>query len=182
MQGGRCIVLNASYEFLHVTNTWFDSLRLIQKGKAIAIENYPTAVRAEKVQFFVPAIAVLRNYVNTPKKRCHFAAPTKRNVLIRDKFMCAYCSKKLSISSVTKDHVLPVSRGGSDTLNNVVASCTECNARKADRTPEEARMPLRVYPRALNEEEKMELLVKTHKSSERNVWREALDRLNVKLF
>ncbi len=182
MQGGRCLVLNSSYEFLHVTNTWFDSFMLLYTGKVQVVEHYPQVIRSAYEQFQLPAVAVLTSYVATPKKRHQFTAPTKRNILLRDKCLCAYCGRKLSMHTVTKDHVLPTSRGGSDTMNNVVAACFECNTRKADRTPEEARMPLRQFPRALSEAEKLELLVKSHKTSERTVWKDTLDRLEIKLF
>jgi 5-methylcytosine-specific restriction endonuclease McrA len=182
MIGGRCIVLNASYEFLHVTQTWYDSIKLILNGKATPLADYDATVKSEKVELRIPAVVVLKQYVRTPKRIHYFNAPTKRNVLIRDGFACAYCGRKLTMNSVTKEHVLPVSRGGLDTLANVVAACLDCNGRKADQTPEEAGMKLRVYPRALSEAEKLELLVKTHKSSERNAWRECFEEHELTLF
>lgn len=182
MVGGRCLVLNASFEFLHVTPSWYDSLRLLRRGKVVAVKNYPTPARAGSQEFPIPAVAVLRQYINTSKKRNHFSQASKRNILIRENFRCAYCDCKLSLGTVTKDHVIPTSRGGSDTLINVVASCKDCNNRKADRTPAEAGMKLSFTPKPLNEEQKMELLVKVHKSSERSLWSECLEELQVKLF
>ena len=182
MPGGRCIVLNASYEFLHVTNSWWDSLRLLRRDKVVALANYPTPARSEKDQIRIPAVAILKTYVSTPRKAHSFAAGTLRTVLIRDKFACQYCNCKLGMKSGTKDHVIPKSRGGPDTLANLVAACKSCNNRKSDRTPAEAGMKLLSQPHALSEEEKMEMLVKVHKASERNLWRQCLDDLKVKLF
>lgn len=182
MPGGRCLVLNASYEFLHVTNSWWDSVRLLRRDKVVALANYPTPARSEKAQIRIPAVAILRNYVSTPRKNNSFNAATLRTVLVRDKFQCQYCACKLGLKSGTKDHVLPTSRGGLDVLTNVVAACKGCNNRKADRTPGEAGMKLLSQPRALTEDEKMELLVKVHKAPERNLWRQCLSELKVKLF
>ena len=179
---GRCIVLNASYEFMHVTRTWFDSFKLIMKGKARPLAEYEASIRGESCSWRVPAVVVLTEQKRTPRKLHYFNAATKRNVLIRDGFACAYCLRRLTMHSVTKDHILPTSRGGKDTLANVVACCIECNSRKANKTPEEAGMALQRPPRALSEDEKMELLVKTHKSSERSVWRSCFQHNGLTLF
>jgi len=72
-------------------------------------------------------------------------AVNRREVLRRDKYTCQYCS---STRQLTLDHVLPRSRGGKHTWDNVVIACSQCNAKKGDRTPTEARMPLRTQPKA----------------------------------
>lgn len=182
MIGGRCIVLNASYEFLSVTRSWFDSVKLVMKGKARPLAEYPTPIRGETYSVKIPAVVVLNEHKKTPKKVNYFNAPTKRNVLIRDGFKCAYCSCKLTMNSVTKDHIVPTSKGGKDTLSNVVAACFACNGKKADMTLAESGMVLQNQPRPLSEEEKMELLVKTHKSTERTIWRECFQEHSLKLF
>lgn len=69
----------------------------------------------------------------------------RREVLRRDRNKCQYCG---ATKNLTLDHVIPKSRGGTHTWDNVVIACTHCNSRKGDRTPEEAGMPLRVKPRA----------------------------------
>ena len=68
---------------------------------------------------------------------------TKRGVLDRDKRTCVYCGRA---GATTVDHVLPQSRGGRNTWENLAACCKACNHRKADRTPEEAGMPLKWHP------------------------------------
>lgn len=180
--GGRCLVLNASYEFLHITNSWWDSLRLLRRDKVVPLANYPTPARSEKGMVRIPAVAILKNYVSTPRKTNAFNTATLRTILVRDGFRCRYCECKIGMKSGTKDHVFPRSRGGPDTLTNIVAACKSCNNRKADRTPEEAGMKLLSQPRALTEDEKLELLVKVHKAPERNLWRQTLADLKVKLF
>jgi hypothetical protein len=64
----------------------------------------------------------------------------------RDRHTCAYCAEVFAERDLTVDHVLPQSRGGRDGWMNCVSSCGPCNSRKADRTPEEARMPLVYLP------------------------------------
>lgn len=64
----------------------------------------------------------------------------------RDRMSCCYCNAVLPPRDLTVDHIVPVSRGGSTSFNNCVASCGPCNWRKADRTPEEAGMPLLFLP------------------------------------
>lgn len=69
----------------------------------------------------------------------------RREVLRRDRNKCQYCG---ATKNLTLDHVVPKSRGGTHTWDNVVIACNHCNSRKGDRTPEEAGMPLQIKPRA----------------------------------
>lgn len=71
---------------------------------------------------------------------------TNRNLFHRDVHTCAYCGKKFGDAALTRDHVIPVSKGGEDKWMNVVAACNKCNNFKADRTPEQADMPLLFAP------------------------------------
>lgn len=71
---------------------------------------------------------------------------TRQRIFRRDKMTCQYCGEKKSLKSLTLDHVLPKSRGGQNTWENLVAACHDCNIKKADRTPEEAAMPLLSIP------------------------------------
>jgi 5-methylcytosine-specific restriction endonuclease McrA len=68
------------------------------------------------------------------------------NIYARDDHRCQYCGARCSISELTYDHVVPRSRGGRTTWENIVSACCACNARKANRTPAEARMALRTQP------------------------------------
>lgn len=67
---------------------------------------------------------------------------SRRNVFARDKSVCQYCGRRFARSDLSIDHVVPKSRGGRDTWENLVLACTACNLKKRDRTPEEAHMPL----------------------------------------
>ena len=69
-----------------------------------------------------------------------------RTLFRRDDHTCLYCGSKFTRADLTRDHVLPTSRGGTDRWENVVAACRRCNWQKDNRTPEEARMPLLAVP------------------------------------
>jgi 5-methylcytosine-specific restriction endonuclease McrA len=72
---------------------------------------------------------------------------SRLNIYTRDGFTCQYCGARLPSEDLTFDHVIPRSRGGSTTWDNIVTSCIPCNRRKANRTPTEAVMHLRARPR-----------------------------------
>jgi len=71
---------------------------------------------------------------------------TNRTLFQRDRNLCLYCGRQFSASVLTRDHVIPVSRGGENVWINCVTACERCNHRKADRTPEEAGMKLLAVP------------------------------------
>jgi len=75
-------------------------------------------------------------------------APTLTNpaLFARDAHLCLYCGGTFPRQTLTRDHVLPLSRGGRDVWENVVTACFQCNSRKGGRTPQEARMPLIAVP------------------------------------
>jgi 5-methylcytosine-specific restriction endonuclease McrA len=64
----------------------------------------------------------------------------------RDQYLCLYCGREFHRQQLTRDHVMPVSRGGRDVWENVVAACFHCNSRKGGRTPQQASMPLLAVP------------------------------------
>jgi len=178
----RCMVLNSSYEYLNIEESWFDSLMLVLEGKAHPIEMYPEVVRSQHCTFQLPAVVVMRYQVQLRKRTKLFQMPTKRAVFIRDNFECQYCGTRLTMGSGTRDHVIPRSRKGLDALSNVVASCKPCNGRKANRTPEQAGMVLRSQPRPLTDEEKIRCVIKTCRSKERQAWLGCLKRLGITLW
>lgn len=91
----------------------------------------------------VPEVIVLTNFSKFPEREVKL---TRRNLLIRDNFCCQYTGTRVSPKDATIDHVLPQSRGGKTVWENVVISSLEANARKADRTPQEAKMKLLKHP------------------------------------
>ena len=73
-------------------------------------------------------------------------ALTNNALFARDRFLCLYCGQNFHKPQLTRDHVLPVSKGGRDTWENVVSACLPCNVRKGGRTPQQASMPLLAVP------------------------------------
>ncbi|MDQ8021749.1 MAG: HNH endonuclease [Moraxellaceae bacterium] len=95
---------------------------------------------------------------------------SNRELFHRDRHVCAYCGGEFSVHRLTRDHVLPVSQGGTDIWMNVVAACRSCNQRKAGRTPEQARMLLLYAPYVPNKAEYLIL-------SNRNILADQMDFL-----
>jgi 5-methylcytosine-specific restriction endonuclease McrA len=71
---------------------------------------------------------------------------TNPKLFARDRHLCAYCGGHFQTDDLTREHIVPVSRGGGDTWMNCITACRACNGRKADRLPEEARMTLNYLP------------------------------------
>ena len=87
----------------------------------------------------LPEVIVLNvfNGFHTPEVRL-----SRRNIFARDKNICQYCGEHFKRCDLSIDHIIPRSRGGKDTWENLVLACTSCNLKKRDQTPEEAQMPL----------------------------------------
>jgi 5-methylcytosine-specific restriction endonuclease McrA len=134
---GKVLVLNASYEPLNITS-WRRAVVLLIKGKAEQIEHNGKVIYAEMP---LPTVIRLRHYVRVPYKEIPL---TRRNILHRDGHSCQYCG--YSGDDLTLDHVVPRSRGGGDSWENIVTACVRCNVKKGNRTPKEASMGLRQVP------------------------------------
>ncbi|MER6227438.1 HNH endonuclease [Streptomyces sp. 900105755] len=130
------LVLNASFEPLS-TVTLNRAVVLVLQDKAVVEQAHPELrMRGAEVDIPAPRVIRLCRYVRVPFRR---QAPwSRRGVLVRDRHRCAYCGQR----ATTVDHVVPRAQGGTDSWLNTVASCAEDNHRKADRTPEQAGMPL----------------------------------------
>lgn len=137
----RTLVLNAGYEPLAVVS-FKRALVLVMNDKATVIERVEDdPVWAASEAYDRPAVIILSRYVRIPMSRR--VPVTRRGVLRRDSHRCGYCGKSAS----TIDHVLPRSRGGADSWENLVACCLTCNNLKSDRTPQEMHWELRFTPR-----------------------------------
>ncbi|MCL2722870.1 MAG: HNH endonuclease [Polyangiaceae bacterium] len=91
----------------------------------------------------VPRVLHLHRYDRAPKITVRL---TRRNLMLRDGHQCQYCGKQPPLRDLNIDHVLPRSRGGADSWENLVTACRYCNLRKGWRTPEEANMRLARKP------------------------------------
>ena len=90
-------------------------------------------------------IAIKRSASHKHPKR-NIPPLTNRELFLRDAHLCMYCGGRFRESALTRDHVIPFSRGGTDCWSNVVTACKNCNTHKGNKTPEEARMALLAIP------------------------------------
>jgi 5-methylcytosine-specific restriction endonuclease McrA len=101
------------------------------------------AIRSVRLSLRVPEVIVLSGYNRVPQASVAFS---RRNIFKRDHFTCQYCGAQPGSEELTIDHVLPRAQGGESRWDNCVLACVDCNSRKADRTPQQARMRLRRRP------------------------------------
>jgi len=118
-------------------------LLIAGKAEALNLTQESWLVRSPSIVLVVPAY--IRLTVASVERIWKIPPVNRREVLRRDNYTCQYCG---SHKHLTLDHVIPVSRGGLHTWDNVVTACERCNQRKSDRTPIEASMPLPTQPKA----------------------------------
>jgi len=131
----QVLVLNANYEPLNITSMR-RALVLLLMDKASTVKLDSLTFHSERQEIRAPTVVKLRYYVHRPVPELRLS----RALLARDNYTCQYCGKRTR--PLTLDHVLPKTRGGKTTWENLVACCARCNAKKGDRTPEEAGMRL----------------------------------------
>jgi 5-methylcytosine-specific restriction endonuclease McrA len=139
---GRVLVLNATYEPINVCSVR-RAVVLLLKEKAELLERATWELHAESTTVPRPVVIRLVSYVRVPRDT-HKRKITRRAVFARDSWTCQYCGSR---SNLTVDHVIPRSKGGLSTWENIVASCAPCNRRKGDLLPHQVRMHPRNAPR-----------------------------------
>lgn len=156
----KVLVLNRSFLPIHITSVK-RAFSLLYQGLAHAVDQeYRTfdfeswaqlsaSLHDERIGLVdrairVPRVILLLAYDRVPRRRVRFS---RFNIYSRDRNTCQYCGKVFPRSELNLDHVVPCSRGGKSTWENVVCSCHDCNRRKGGRTPEDAGMKLLRPPR-----------------------------------
>jgi 5-methylcytosine-specific restriction endonuclease McrA len=139
------LVLNATYEPINVCSVRRAAVLLL-KSKAEVLEHAAWELRSEHTAMPRPVVIRLVSYVNVPRDT-HRRKITRRAVFARDGWACQYCGSR---SNLTVDHVIPRSKGGTSSWDNIVASCAPCNRRKGDHLPDKAGMHPRQTPTAPN--------------------------------
>lgn len=135
-QLNKIIILNTDYSFLNVVD-WKKAFKLLEKGKVEVLKYSKTVIKTasgkiKKIPLVMRLIKLVRTIYRT---KVPFS---KKNVIIRDGFRCVYCGKRNV--HFTMDHVIPKSKGGKSTFENVVTSCQECNNKKGNLTCGQAKM------------------------------------------
>jgi len=206
-----CLILNASNEFLCVRK-WRKAMNLLHKTylpediandpsipkyvkdqrrrpkmEVLAWYDETIGVRSATVIHRIPAVMRLTYWTKTRKNLSNrLNAPSLRNVLVRDEFMCQYCGVHIGMRSGTRDHVIPRSKGGLDVIENVVAACKRCNSTKDNLSlrdfEEKFGFTLKKKPVPLSEEEKIMAALKGFKAKEKTVWVKCLEENNIELW
>jgi 5-methylcytosine-specific restriction endonuclease McrA len=136
---GSCpaLVLNADYRPLSYFPlslwSWQDAIKAVFLERVNIVCEYEEVVRSPSFEMRLPSVVSLKSYVKPARQ----PAFTRFNVFLRDRFSCQYCGTGRDL---TFDHVIPRSRGGRTTWENVVAACSPCNLEKGGRLPRECSM------------------------------------------
>lgn len=139
----QVLILNAAWEPCSIT-TARRAMTLIAKGAAIVQEPSKDFMRSGHMAFPLPSVIRLLTYRHVPR---YNRAVSRKSIFLRDAHRCQYCLKEFVASKLTLDHVIPKSRSGKNSWENLCTACFSCNNRKGDRTPEEAGMVLAMRPK-----------------------------------
>lgn len=153
MKHKDCLVLNSDYSPIGIID-WRKAMILAFRHKnkdftKIEIleyhnDDYVTVINS---RLEVPAVIKTTRYFRLFNSNVNFS---RKNVFIRDDFICQYCNKKFPINKLTYDHVIPKSKckssSNSTSWTNIVTACLLCNLKKGSKTPEQANMPLKKKP------------------------------------
>ena len=139
------LVLNATYEPINVCTVRRATVLLL-KSKAEVVEIGTQDLHWATGSLPRPVVIRLVTYVRIPRDT-HKRKITRRAVFARDNWTCQYCGSR---QQLTVDHVVPRSKGGGSTWDNIVAACAPCNRRKGDSLPRQAGMILAHPPRTPN--------------------------------
>lgn len=147
-----CLALNASFEPLTILPVE-RALRLVIERKAEVLEADDARIfRSARERIAAPLVIRLKRFIHVPRR--FRRQVTNTFLFARDGYRCQYCGRHRGTlrgrEFLTRDHVLPMSRGGENTWDNVVTACSSCNNRKASHLPEECGMHLHSHPHEPN--------------------------------
>nr|CAD1819757.1 unnamed protein product [Ananas comosus var. bracteatus] len=140
----RGLVLDISYRPVNVV-CWRRAICLEFMEKADVLEYYDQTVSSPRGSFYIPAVLRVPHLLQVVKRRRVKHCLSRKSIFYRDSYTCQYCSSR---ENLTIDHVIPTSRGGEWTWENLVTACARCNSRKGQKTPEEANIRLIKIPKA----------------------------------
>ena len=134
------LVLNADFRPLSYFPLsiwpWQEAVKAIFRDTVIVLSEYEKVIHSPSKEIKLPSVLVLKDYVQMERR----PAFTRFNVFLRDRWDCQYCGEKFSTSELTFDHVVPKSRGGRTSWDNIVTACQDCNLTKGARLPRECGM------------------------------------------
>jgi len=152
-------VLNRGYQPVRITDAR-DGFAMLYMGRARALDalfepydfwewksrepsDLDESIGTARGPVCIPRVLLLNDYNRVPRTPLRLS---RRNVYMRDDYMCQYCGRRPGLKELNLDHVHPRSRGGRSTWENLVTSCRRCNLEKGGETPEEANMLLKTRP------------------------------------
>ena len=137
LAGWPALVLNADFRPLSYYPLsiwpWQEVVKAVFLNRVEVVAEYDHVVRSVSFEMRLPSVISLKEFINQDRP----PAFTRFNVFLRDGFQCAYCG---SPEDLTFDHVIPRSRGGRTSWDNIVAACSPCNLKKGGRMPKDAKM------------------------------------------
>jgi 5-methylcytosine-specific restriction endonuclease McrA len=141
--GSPALVLNADYRPLSYYPLslwpWQETIKAVVLGRVDVVSTYDTVIHSPSLEILLPSVVSLKSYVAQDRA----PAFTRFNLFLRDGFSCQYCGRG---EDLTFDHLLPRSRGGRTTWENILTACASCNLAKGGKTPAEAAMRPRRQP------------------------------------
>lgn len=141
--GSPALVLNADYRPLSYYPLslwpWQETIKAVCLGRVDVVSTYDTVIHSPSLEILLPSVVSLKSYVAQDRA----PAFTRFNLFLRDGFSCQYCGRG---EDLTFDHLLPRSRGGRTTWENILTACASCNLAKGGKTPAEAAMRPRRQP------------------------------------
>lgn len=183
------LILNRRWDPIQTTSVK-DAIGLVAKGSAFVIDPATFErhdllswgevskamkvvgdglIRSQHLAIVPPEVVVLTAYEGRGERSVVFS---RKNIFKRDRYTCQYCGGQPGPEELTIDHVMPRSRGGTSTWENCLLACVDCNKRKADKTPEEAKMP----PRKVPKKPSWKTLSQVHPKARRESWEQFLGR------
>lgn len=134
------LVLNADYRPLSYLPLslwpWQEAVKAIFRDTVTVLSEYDRVVRSPGLELKLPSVLALKEYIPAVRR----PAFTRFNVYLRDRWVCQYCDIRFKTNELTFDHVIPRSRGGQSSWDNIVTACKACNTRKGNRMPHECEM------------------------------------------
>ncbi len=122
---------------------WYETVKAVFLERVHILSEYDRVVRSPSAEIRLPSVVALKRFIPLTKR----PAFTRFNVFLRDRFSCQYCGDRLPSHHLTFDHVVPRSRGGRTTWENVVTACADCNLSKGSRLARETGLRPMYAPR-----------------------------------
>lgn len=142
----KVLLLNADGLPNRIIN-WESAIIRLLRDSVVVVEESNTVIRSQYLSINLPSVIMLKKYKSIKNKT---VMANKELVFLRDGCTCQYCGKKFDMAKLQLEHVLPKSKGGKKTMDNIVTSCKPCNDKKANKTPEQAGMTLIKNPKSMS--------------------------------